>query len=79
MILKALNIKGIIFEGAVKSVNLKTRSGEITILDKHRPLVTLLEKGEVKIKMADGKEKGVPINSGFLEMNAQNMLTLLVD
>ena len=79
MILKAINIKGIVFEGEAKSVNLKTKAGEITILDNHRPLVTLLEKGEIKIKRGDGKEEKVSINSGFLEMSPDNMLTLLID
>lgn len=79
MRLRALNLKGVIFEGDVKSANLKTKAGEITILDNHRPLVTLLEKGEAKIRRANGAEERIPINSGFLEMSPDNMLTLLID
>lgn len=79
MRLRALNLKGVIFEGDVKSANLKTKAGEITILDNHRPLVALLEKGEAKIKRTDGSEAKIAINSGFLEMSHDNMLTLLID
>lgn len=79
MKLKALNLKGIVFDGDVKSANLKTKAGEITILDNHRPLVALLEKGEAKIKRVDGVEESIAIQSGFLEMSPENMLTLLID
>lgn len=79
MKLKALNLKGIVFESDIKSANLKTKAGEITILDNHRPLVALLAKGEAKIKRADGIEERISINSGFLEIGPDNMLTLLID
>lgn len=79
MRLRALNLKGVIFEGDVKSANLKTKAGEITILDNHRSLVALLAKGEAKIKRMDGVEERIQINSGFLEMSPENMLTLLIE
>lgn len=79
MKLKALNLRGIVFEGDAKSANLKTMAGEITVLDNHRPLVALLKKGEARIKRADGSEAKIAINSGFLEMSADNVLTLLID
>ena len=79
MRLDIISIKGKVLEAEVRSVNLKTKTGEITILNNHRPLVTLLEKCEVKIKSADGKDESVNINSGFLEMSPGNILTLLVD
>lgn len=79
MRLDIVSIKGKVLGCEAKSVNLKTKSGEITILDNHRPLVTLLEKGEVKIKRIDGAEERVSINSGFLEMSRDNVLTLLID
>lgn len=79
MKLTILNIKEIIFESEVKSVNLKTQAGELTIMDNHRPLVSLLAKGEASILRNDGKEELISINSGFLEMSPQNTLTLLVD
>lgn len=79
MVVKILSLKGKVFEGETVSANLKTQIGEITILDHHRPLVTLLAKGDAVLKQKDNKEKRVSINSGFLEMSPDNTLTLLID
>ena len=79
MIAKILSIKGKVFEGEVLSANLKTQTGEITILDNHRPLVTLLVQGEAILKNKNGKEERVLVNSGFLEMSKGNVLTLLIE
>ena len=72
-------LRGIEFEGEAVSFNVKTRSGEITILNKHRPLITLLEKGSAKIVLGGGEIKEINMNSGFLEMDDKNNLNVLAD
>ena len=79
MKLLVYSLKGVEFEGKISSFNVKTRSGEITILNHHRPLVTLLEKGEAKIGLENGASKKLEINSGFLEMDDKNNLSVLMD
>ena len=79
MKLKVYSLKGIEFEGEVLSFNVKTRSGEITVLDKHRPLLTLLEKGRAVIGFDPEGVKELEINSGFLEMDRRNNLSVLMD
>ncbi len=79
MKLLVYSLKGIEFEGEILSFNVKTRSGEITILNHHRPLITLLEKGEAKIGLEDGAKKKLEISSGFLEMDGKNNLSVLTD
>lgn len=69
----------ILFEGEAVSVNCKTTNGEITILDHHRPLITELAAGTIKVVGTDHKENYVPATSGFLEMLATNTARLLVD
>jgi len=79
MTLKILSNRGIMFDGEASAVNLKTKSGEITILNNHRPIVSILERGEVKITLPAGKLEPIAISGGFLEMSPAGMLTLLVD
>ncbi len=69
---------GVRFEGDANSFNAKTRAGEITILDHHRPIITILEKGKAVIVKPDGAREELEIDSGFLEMSSDNDLTVLV-
>ena len=79
MQLKIFSLKGIQYEGEVSGLNVKTSSGEITILDNHRPLITLLKKGRAFIITKEGERKPIEIKSGFLEKDAGDKLSLLVD
>ncbi len=79
MFTKIISLKGIEYEGEVKSFNVKTESGEITILDHHRPLITILKKGVAVITGEKNEKKEMSINSGFLEIDAHNHLNVLID
>ncbi len=68
MKLKIFNLKGVAYEGEIISLNAKTMSGEITVLDHHRPLITILKKGELKIVSKTGERKNIPARGGFLEV-----------
>jgi len=61
------------------SFNVKTKSGEITLLDHHRPLITLLEEGAAKIGLLDQSVRNFEIKSGFLEMDDHDNLSILAD
>lgn len=73
------SLKRVLFEGEVSSVNCKTIDGEITVLDHHRPLITVLGKGTVRVTDAADKEHYIPVTSGFLEIAPDNRGKLLVD
>jgi len=79
MKLSIYSLKKILFQGNAESVNLKTASGEITVLDHHRPLVSVLAAGTVKIIDNEKKEHYIPVSSGFLEVNSENQTRLIVD
>ncbi|OGY96830.1 MAG: hypothetical protein A2122_00090 [Candidatus Liptonbacteria bacterium GWB1_49_6] len=79
MKLSIYSLKKILFQGTAESVNLKTASGEITVLDHHRPLVSVLAAGTVKIIDNEKKEHYIPVSSGFLEVNSENQTRLIVD
>ena len=71
--------KKVLYEGEVASLNCKTTSGEITILDHHRPLISILARGTIKILDKNEKEGYIPISSGFIEVRADNRAQLIVE
>ena len=79
MFTKIISLKGIEYEGEITSLNIKTESGEITILDNHRPLITILKKGVAVILGEKNEKKEMEINGGFLEVDARNRLNVLID
>lgn len=79
MKLRILSLKGVEFDGEAESFNVKTESGEITILDHHRPLVTILKKGRSVITKMNKEKVYIDIKAGFLEMNKKNELKVLID
>lgn len=79
MKLNILSLKGIEWEGEAASFNVKTTSGEITILNHHRPLITVLAKGTAVITDAKGNKSKINIGAGFLEMSRSNILNVLID
>ena len=73
------SLEKVLFRGEASLVNCPTESGEITILDHHRPLISLLKKGIVKVIDDQKKEHYVPVVSGFLEVRPGNLAKLLVE
>ena len=61
------------------SVNLKTLQGEITILNYHRPLLTALTAGFVKIRKDDGQEETIQAEGGFVEVLPKSEVNLFLD
>lgn len=57
---------------------MKTTSGEITVLDHHLPLITVLAKGQLVIKDTTGKETVIPNDSGFFEVSEGNKASALI-
>jgi len=79
MNLRIISLKGVEYQGEAKSLNIKAKDGEITILPHHRPLITLLKEGTAHILGADDLKKDFPIRGGFLEMNKNGSLNVLID
>ncbi len=73
------SLKNILFDGDAKSVNCKTTSGEITVLDHHIPLISELAKGVMKIVDKKEQEHYIPVSSGFLQVNDHNYTRCIVD
>ncbi len=68
MIVSVYTLKKPIFFRTAQSVNLKTAVGEITILKNHRPYITFLRPGDIKIVDKTGKTDTITISRGLLEV-----------
>ena len=66
-----------IFSGAVKSVKVPGTNGSFEMLENHAPIVSSLEKGEVRIIKDNGERVSYNISGGFVEM-LNNEVALLV-
>jgi F-type H+-transporting ATPase subunit epsilon len=73
------SLKKVLFEGEAISVTAETVDGEITILNHHRPLVTMLKMGVLKVVDMAKQEHFVNLSSGFLEVNTENQVKVLAD
>ena len=68
-----------IFSGEAKFVALPGESGELGILPRHAPLITLIKPGAVRIVRADnGEEELVFVAGGILEVQP-GTVTVLAD
>jgi len=83
MKLSVYSLKKILFQGDASLLNCKTVMGEITVLDNHETLITVLSSGVIKVvdnPPAGGKkEHFFPIKSGFLEVKEGNEVRCIVD
>lgn len=79
MKIEIYSLKRVVFEGEAVSVNCKTALGEITVLENHEPLISLLEEGPITITLPGGEERRFPIKNGFLEVKAAKVARFIVD
>ena len=79
MKLSIYSLKNIIFQGDASSLNCQTESGEITVLDHHESLITVLSAGAIKIIDKNKEEKFFQVKSGFLEVMPGNEARCIVE
>jgi len=79
MKLSVYSLKNILFQGQALSLNCKTVMGEITVLDNHENLITVLGAGIMKVVDENKKENFFTITSGFLEVRPGNEVRCIVE
>ena len=79
MKLSVYSLKQILFQGEATILNVKTVMGEITVLDNHETLITVLSSGVIKVLDENKKEHFFEINSGFLEVRPGNEVRCIVE
>jgi F-type H+-transporting ATPase subunit epsilon len=73
------SLQKVLFQGDAKAVNCNTTSGEITILDHHEPLISVLKKGIITIENPDQADQYIQVASGFLEVDADGQVKMMVE
>ncbi len=69
-------VNELLFSGEVHSVTVPGSEGELTILAKHQPLITILKKGTIVVRTAEETKEFV-ITKGLLE-TSNGQVTILV-
>ena len=73
------SMQQVLYQGDAESVTCVTAVGEVTILDHHEPLISIIKQGIMKIVDQEGKEHYLRVRSGFLEIRAGNEARFLVE
>jgi F-type H+-transporting ATPase subunit epsilon len=68
-----------LYEGEASAVNAKTLVGEITVLDHHQPLISMLTEGAIRITDNIEGDKWFEAKSGFIEVEPGNSGRLLIE
>ena len=68
---------GITFAGEITSCTAPGENGKFQILDGHAPFLSILQIGELKVRMKDG-EKRLATSGGFLEVK-ENTISIIVE
>ena len=70
--------EGELFSGEASEVMAPASQGDLGILPRHAPLLTLLKPGEVRVKTPDGEDHHFFVGGGALEVQPQRV-TVLAD
>ena len=73
-----LTPEGALFEGDVMGVILPGSQGRFEVLNRHAPILSILESGSVIVKIDAATRQTFQITGGFVEVN-RNRLTLLAE
>jgi F-type H+-transporting ATPase subunit epsilon len=76
--LQVLSPSGELFSGEVERVTAETKGGQITILAKHTPLVSVLDIGQL-IREVDGEESRTVVAGGLIEVKPNGDVYILAD
>jgi F-type H+-transporting ATPase subunit epsilon len=68
----------VVLKEEILQVTVPTVEGEITILPKHSPLVSVLKPGVLELKKMDGSIEIVSVSGGFVEV-LLNKIIILAD
>src|SRR6185312_12772908 len=73
-----VSAEGQIFSGPARRVFAPASQGEVGILPRHAPLLTLLKPGEVRVELPEGDEQPFYVGGGALEIQPDHV-TVLAD
>ena len=71
--IKILAPTGCVYEGKVSHVTFPGELGSFSVYPKHAPVISALVKGNIVCYPAAGDREIFPIESGFVEVNANQI------
>jgi len=75
--LDVVTAERVVFSGDVDSVSAPGVDGELGILPRHAPLLTILQPGDLRVRIGDD-EQDIAVSGGFLEVLPDHV-TVLAD
>jgi len=77
MNLEIITPEKIVYKGEVVSIILPGSKGVFQILNNHAPIISTLQKGEIKIKDSNNKKDNFDVNGGVIEFQNNNAIVLI--
>lgn len=65
-----------VLKESITQITVPTRDGEITVLPKHIPLVSILKPGVIEAKRVDGSMEVMAVSGGFIEVLRDKVVIL---
>ena len=72
------SLQNTLFDGEAEKLIANTPQGQITVLDRHLPLISTLKGPAVELVDNTGKRTKIEISSGVLEVRPESEAVLLV-
>ncbi len=79
MKLSIYSIKKTLLETEAEKVTIPTMQGEITVLDNHLPLITLVKKGKVAYYTSQDQWKEIAFPGGIAEIRPGSEVVVLTE
>src|SRR4030088_2319819 len=76
--LRVVSVERSLFEGDVEFIIANGADGELGVLARHAPLMTVLKPGPLKIPITEGNEQVLFVGGGFMEVLPERV-TVLAD
>ena len=76
MYLEILTPEEKVFEGTVELVSVPGTKGSFQILNMHAPIISTLEKGEIKVRQSKTQEDIFTISGGVVEVRDNKIIIL---
>lgn len=77
MLLSIISLEKIEYRNKVEEVICPGVEGELTVLEKHIPLITPLKEGVITIKKSSAEDVKVSISRGVLEVKKDEVVILV--
>jgi len=77
MVLDILTPEKTIFSGDIKLIKVPGSNGSFEVMENHAPIISSLDKGELKITPKDGADIIYQIEGGVIEVNNNKAIVLI--